>query len=94
MIDGACAKGQAGMDVFAGEIGEVGQQFLDRHGRGQSVQHVADAHPGASDDRPPAADIGVDDDTRGHGRIMWRRGAGVKSRRRDWLVVTEVNKFL
>lgn len=78
MIDRARAIGQAGMDVFAGEIGEVGQQFFDRHGRCEGVQHVADAHPGASDDRPAAADIGVDDDARGHGRIMWGRGGGVK----------------
>lgn len=62
MIDGSCAIGQAGMDVFTGEIGEVGQQFLDRDGRGQRVKHVADAHPGSSDDGSSAADIGVDDD--------------------------------
>lgn len=79
MIDGARAIGQAGMDIFAGEIGEVGQQFLDRHGGCEGVQHIADAHPCAGDDGASAADIRVDDDARGHGWIMWGRWAGVKS---------------
>lgn len=71
MIDGARPIGQAGMDVFAGEIGEVGQQFLDRYGGCQRVEYIADAHPGAGDDGSSAADIGVDDDARGHGLTMW-----------------------
>lgn len=79
MIDGSRTIGQAGMDVFAGEVGEVTQQFFDRHGRCEGVKHVVDAYPGAGYDRPAAADIGVDDDARGHGRIMWGRGGGVKA---------------
>lgn len=94
MIYRARAIGQAGMDVFAGEIGEVGQQFLDRHGRCQRAKHVADAHPGASDNRPATADIGVDDDARGHGWSMCWRGGSVKSRRCYWIGVSKVGGYL
>lgn len=66
MVHRARAVGQAGVHIFAGEIGEVFQQFLDADRGGERIEHVADAHPGAGDNRAAAADIGVDDDARGH----------------------------
>lgn len=76
MIHRARAIGEAGMDVFAGEIGEVFQQFLDADRGGERIEHVADAHPGAGNNRAAAADIGVDDDACGHGGSMWGKGGG------------------
>jgi len=78
VIDGTRGIGEAGVDVFADEVGKVREQFLDADTISQRIQHVADAHPGAGDDRPAAADLEVDGHARGHVGKMRRSSLMVK----------------
>lgn len=75
VIDGTRGIGEAGMDVFAGEVRKVREQFLDADAIGERIQHVTDAHPGTGDDRPAAADLGVDGNARGHVIGPYRKAA-------------------
>lgn len=78
MIDGTRGIGEAGVDVFADDVGKVGEQFLDADAIGQRIQHIADAHPGTGDDRAAAAELRVGGDARGHVGKMRSRVVGVK----------------
>ena len=78
MIDRARAIREAGIDIFTREVGEIGKQFIDADWRGERVEHVADAHTRARDDRPAAAHFGIDDDARTHRDNMRRGRAAVK----------------
>lgn len=56
--------GEAGADVFKGDVGEVGDDL--RFGRAvrERFEDVGDAHPGAGNGRTAAADGGIDGDAR------------------------------
>ena len=66
------------MDVSAGQIREVGDQLVDPGPRGERIEHVDHAHPGARDDRAAAADFGIDDDALAHRVRMLEAGGIVK----------------
>ena len=76
VIERASGVGEAGLHIFTRQVGEVCQQFVDSGAARQCIEHVGDPHPGARDNRPPAADFGIDDDAFGHGaKMMGERGS-------------------
>lgn len=70
--------GEAGVDVFAHQIREIGEQLFDLVARRQALQNVGHANARAGDDRPPAADFRVDDDTFAHHTKVRGNTASVK----------------
>lgn len=74
--------GLASAGVFASEVGEIGDQFVDTGRRRQRIEHVDHPHACAGDDRPPAADFGIDDDALARRGWMLGPHGGVKPRLR------------
>lgn len=70
VIERARGVGEARLHVFAAEVEEIGEQFVDLRTARQCVEHVDLAHPGASDNRPPATNFGIDDDAFAHAAKM------------------------
>lgn len=58
---------QAGFHILAGEGGVFRQHIFDRVAGGEKFENRLRGDAGASHDRTPVADVGVDDDAFDHG---------------------------
>lgn len=74
MIKRTSGVSKASLNVFAGQIGEIGEQFINFSATCQRIEHIRYTHPRSGNNWPATANLRIDDDAISHGgRLRLRR---------------------